>query len=192
MAVQGWIVAAAFVGLIGLVLARVAMLRRRGIQAFLFGATHRSDAVLVPCVLIIVYCVIAPGFHWPMWDPIVAPFWATAIPGWVGATACVAAVGGLAWTLASFGDSFRVGIDDREPAGLVTTGAFAVSRNPIYVCFITFLSGLFLVQHNAVTLVVLIAAPLVIHRQIRREERFLESHYGDEFSTYRARVRRYL
>jgi protein-S-isoprenylcysteine O-methyltransferase Ste14 len=33
----------------------------------------------------------------------------------------------------SFGTSFRVGIDVEHPDKLVTTGIFAVSRNPIYV-----------------------------------------------------------
>jgi len=192
MAVQGWIVAGAFVALIGVVLIRVRMLRRRGIHAFLFGATHKSDAILVPCILIIVYALVAPGFGWPMWQPLVAPYWQTPIPGWVGVACCVAAVAGLVWSLMSFGDSFRVGIDDQAPAGLVTTGAFAVSRNPIYVCFALFLTGLFLVQHNIVTTLVLVAFALVAHRQVLREERFLAGHYGEQFAAYRARVRRYV
>ena len=192
MAVQGWLVAAAFVALVSVVIGRVLMLRRRGIQAFLFGATHKSDAVLVPGVLIIVYCVLAPAFSWPMWHPLVARFWQTTIPGWVGVVCCFAAVAGLVWTLKSFGDSFRVGIDDRGPASLVTTGAFAHSRNPIYVCMILFLAGLFLTQHNLVALGVIIVAPAVIHRQVLREERFLAKHYGDAFEAYRAAVRRYV
>jgi len=192
MAAQGWIVAAAFVALIGLVLTRVAMLRRRGIEAFLFGATHKSDAVLVPCVLAIVYCVIAPGFGWPIWRPLVRPFWTTAVPGWIGVACCLLALAGLAWALISFGDSFRVGIDDQRPAGLVTTGAFAHSRNPIYVSFALFLTGLFLVQHNPVTALVLVAFAGVVHRQVLREERFLATHYGDAFEHYKLGVRRYV
>jgi len=192
MAVQGWIVAAAFVSLIALVLTRVALLRRRGIEAFLFGATHKSDAVLVPCILAVIYCVIAPGLGWPIWRPLVARFWSSPIPGWVGVVCCLAAVAGLAWTLKSFGDSFRVGIDDQHPAALVTTGAFAHSRNPIYVCFVLFILGLFLTQHNLITALLLVLFPAVVHRQVLREERFLAVHYGEEFADYRRTVRRYL
>jgi hypothetical protein len=47
----------------------------------------------------------------------------------------MAALIGFAVTLKSFGDSFRVGIDEKKPDKLVTSGMFAISRNPIYVCF---------------------------------------------------------
>jgi protein-S-isoprenylcysteine O-methyltransferase Ste14 len=192
MAVQGWIVTAAFVALILLVLTRVALLRRRGIEAFLFGATNKSDAVLVPCILIIAYCIVSPNLGWPIWHPLVARFWSTPVPGWFGVVFCVAAVAGMAWTLKSFGDSFRVGIDDQHPAALVTSGAFAVSRNPIYVCFVLFILGLFLTQHDLITVIVLVVLPAVIHRQVLREELFLAGHYGESFQAYRKTVRRYL
>ncbi|MDR0286066.1 MAG: hypothetical protein LBI33_14445 [Propionibacteriaceae bacterium] len=192
MAVQGWLVLVAFASLIGLVLGRVVILRRHGIAAFLFGATHKSDALLVPCLLAVAYAVAAPSVGWPVWRPLVAPFWATGVPGWVGVVGCLTAVAGLAWTLTSFGDAFRVGIDDHRPGGLVTTGAFAVSRNPVYVCFLLFLTGLFLVAHNLVTVVALTAYLAVVHRQILREEHFLASHYGEAFAAYQQRVRRYL
>src|SRR6185436_17879777 len=34
----------------------------------------------------------------------------------------------------SFGDSWRVGFDVKNPGALVTTGVFSISRNPIYLC----------------------------------------------------------
>jgi protein-S-isoprenylcysteine O-methyltransferase Ste14 len=99
---------------------------------------------------------------------------------------------GMAWTLVSFGDSFRVGIDDQRPAGLVTSGAFAHSRNPIYVCFFLFVLGVFLVVCNLILVLVLIGFSAIIHRQVIREEGFLAGHYGQEFETYRTTVRRYV
>jgi protein-S-isoprenylcysteine O-methyltransferase Ste14 len=36
------------------------------------------------------------------------------------------------WALASFGASWRVGIDKQSPGALVTAGVFAFSRNPIF------------------------------------------------------------
>ncbi|MDR0782378.1 MAG: isoprenylcysteine carboxylmethyltransferase family protein [Propionibacteriaceae bacterium] len=192
MAIQGWIVAAAFLGLIALVLSRVVMMRRRGIAAFLFGATHKSDAVIIPCVLAVIYCLIAPAFGWPIWAPLVAGFWQATWPGWIGIAFCFAALAGLAWTLVSFGDSFRVGIDDAKPGDLVTTGAFAYSRNPIYVCMALFLIGLFLTVPNLITALVVVAFGAIVHRQVLREERFLTQHHGEAFEAYRQTVRRYL
>jgi len=189
---MGWLTAGAFVCLVVLVIARTLVLRRRGIRAMMFGDTDKSDFVLPPIVLIIVYGMIARGFGWPMWAPLVAPWWTTDVPGWIGVVLCWLAVVGLAWTLWSFGESFRVGIDEREPGGLVTSGAFAVSRNPIYVCFLAALTGLFLVQRNIWAAVVLVVAFVVINRQIVREETFMRAQYGDDFAAYASRVRRYL
>ena len=189
---MGWATGAAFVCLIACVIVRAAMLRRRGVRVLVFGQTNKSDFILVPCVLALVYCVVAPGFGWPMWGPLVAPFWPSAIPGWFGVALCWLAVIGLAYSLKSFGESFRVGIDEHEPGGLITTGAFAVSRNPVYVCFIAFVAGIFLVEHNAITLIALVVVPTVIHRQIVREESFLSAHYGPAFAAYCQTVRRYV
>ncbi|MCL1923736.1 MAG: isoprenylcysteine carboxylmethyltransferase family protein [Propionibacteriaceae bacterium] len=192
MGIQAWIVVGAFVCLIALVISRVILLKKRGIQAFLFGATHKSDAILPVVILGVGYCLIAPVVGWPIWSPLVSRFWATTLPGWIGVALCVLAVMGMAWTLVSFGDSFRVGIDDQRPAGLVTSGAFAHSRNPIYVCFFLFVLGVFLVVCNLILVLVLIGFSAIIHRQVIREEGFLAGHYGQEFETYRTTVRRYL
>ncbi len=174
------------------VLIRAALLRRKGIRAIVFGATDKTDFLLVPFVLVIIYAVLANRFELPLWEPLVRPFWKTVTPGWVGLPLSAAAIIGLIVTLISFGDSFRVGIDEEKPDKLVTAGVFRLSRNPIYVCFNSFFIGLFLVHRNAVIAVAAIAFGLLIHRQILREEKFLRSHYGTEYEAYCRRVRRYL
>lgn len=181
-----------FVIFIVAVLARAALLRRRGIHAIVFGATDKTDFLLVPFVLAIIYVVLANGFRLPLWEPLARPFWKTVIPGWVGLALSAAAILGLIVTLISFGDSFRVGIDEEKPDRLVTTGMFRFSRNPIYVCFDSFFIGLFLVHRNIAIVVAIIAFTLLIHRQILREEKFLRSHYGAEYEEYCRNVRRYL
>jgi len=174
------------------VLARAVLLRRKGIRAIVFGATDKTDFLLVPFVLAIIYAVLANRFRLPLWKPLLDPFWKTVIPGWVGLLLCAAAILGLIVTLISFGDSFRVGIDEEKPDKLVTTGVFRLSRNPIYVCFNSFFIGLFLVHRNGIIAVAVIAFALLIHRQILREEKFLSSHYGGEYEAYCRQVRRYL
>jgi len=69
---------------------------------------------------------------------------------------------------------------------------FAISRNPIYVCFLTFFMGLFLINCNIVISMAIVLFALAIHRQIIREEKFLARHYGSEYDTYQKKVRRYL
>ena len=95
-------------------------------------------------------------------------------------------------SLVSFGKSFRVGIDVDHCDGLVTTGAFALSRNLIYVAFAFVLLGQFLVFANWIVLAFLAASVLLFHRQVLREEEFLGKRYGQDYVQYRHRVRRYL
>jgi protein-S-isoprenylcysteine O-methyltransferase Ste14 len=98
----------------------------------------------------------------------------------------------LVASLVSFGRSFRVGIDVDQPGRLVTTGIFAVSRNPIYVGFFVFLVGQLVVFPNWVPLIYLVAATALFHRQVLREEEFMRQHYDQEYAEYCSRVRRYV
>jgi len=174
------------------VMVRAVILRRRGIKVIVFGQTDKSDFLLVPLVLAIAYTALANTFGLPMWPPLIRPFWETIIPGWFGLGLCGLAIIGFALTLSSFGDSFRVGIDEHKPDKLVTTGMFTISRNPIYVCFLMFFTGLFLIHRNIVIAVAVVLFAMAIHRQVLREEKFLKAHYGAEYEAYCKRVRRYL
>ena len=192
MIIQNLLSVCLFALFVIIVLFRAAILRRRGIRVIVFGQTDKSDFILVPLVLAIAYTALAKTFGLPIWDMLVHPFWSSEIPGWFGLVLCLTAIIGFALTLVSFGNSFRVGIDENKPDKLVTTGIFAISRNPIYVCFLLFLTGLFMVHRNIVIAVGIILFALAIHRQILREEKFLLSYYGGEYENYRKRVRRYI
>jgi protein-S-isoprenylcysteine O-methyltransferase Ste14 len=182
----------AFAAFVIIVLIRAAIMRNNGVKALVFGATDRSDFLLVPVVAAIAYSILANTFGLPMWESLIRPFWENVTPGWIGLGFCGLAIIGFTLTLISFGNSFRVGIDVKTPDKLVTTGMFAISRNPIYVCFLLFFIGLFLVHRNIVIAVAVILFALAIHRQILREEKFLKSYYGTEYDVYCWRVRRYL
>jgi protein-S-isoprenylcysteine O-methyltransferase Ste14 len=171
---------------------RAAILRRRGIRVIVFGKTDKSDFILVPFVLAIAYTVLASTFGLPIWDALVRPFWSSDIPGWIGVALSTVAIAGFILTLINFGDSFRVGIDADKPDKLITNGMFAISRNPVYVCFLLFFTGLLLIHCNIVITASVLLFALAIHRQVLREERFLDDHYGEEYHMYRKKVRRYL
>ena len=192
MRVQYIISIVLFVILIIMVQVRAVMLRERGIRVIVFGQTDKSDLFLIPFVLAVIYTALADTTGLPMWHILTRPFWNSTIPGWGGLVLCIAAVTGFAMSLAAFGDSFRVGIDEKKSGELVTTGMFAYSRNPIYLCFITFFIGLFIIHRNIVILVSVVVFALAIHRQILREESFMISHYGEAYKEYCKKVRRYL
>jgi len=111
---------------------------------------------------------------------------------WLGVLFCFSGLSLLLWSLVSFGQSFRVGIDTEHPDKLITTGVFALSRNPIYLAFALILLGPFLIFPNWILPVYLSAGIWLFHRQVLREEEYLKGHYGEEYAAYCGRVRRYL
>lgn len=92
----------------------------------------------------------------------------------------------------SFGRSWRIGIDNREPGQLVTGGIFSFTRNPVFVFIDLYFLGTFLIYSNFFFLVLCIGTVLGIHYQIQQEEDFLLGHYGNRYRSYMKRVRRYI
>jgi protein-S-isoprenylcysteine O-methyltransferase Ste14 len=101
----------------------------------------------------------------------------------------------FAWVILAqwqMGNSWRVGIDSASRTDLVARGLFRVSRNPIFLGMMAQLLGLVLVQPDAVTLTMLVAAYVLISVQIRQEEAHLLAQHGDSYTAFRAKVRRWL
>ena len=176
--------------LLGTVVSRVLLLRRTGTRAMHFGKIDKTDFLIPPVVLFYFYSLFATAFGWPL--AIADRFFRSTVAAWVGVGLCLGGVLILVLSLVSFGNSFRVGIDAEAPGRLVTTGIFAVSRNPIYVGFFLFLLGQFLVFPSWTTVTALAFAAVLFHRQVLREEQFMWQRYGQEYAEYCGRVRRYV
>ena len=82
--------------------------------------------------------------------------------------------------------------DIEQPARLLTTGPYAVSRNPMYVGWALLHLGLGVTVGSAWTLLTVPAAVTWTHRDVTREERALAEQFGEEYAAYRATVPRYL
>jgi protein-S-isoprenylcysteine O-methyltransferase Ste14 len=91
----------------------------------------------------------------------------------------------------SFGNSWRVGFDTKTPGALVTSGVFAMSRNPIYLFLDLWFIGVFLINGTLVFLIFALLALAHLHYQIVREEKFLDELYGQPYRDYRAKTARY-
>jgi protein-S-isoprenylcysteine O-methyltransferase Ste14 len=87
--------------------------------------------------------------------------------------------------------SWRIGIDRAAPGELVSTGVFGRTRNPIYLSFDLALLATFLTSGRLDYLLLGSVLAFLLHGQIRREERFLGSVYGEAYRRYCDRVRRY-
>ena len=99
----------------------------------------------------------------------------------------------LIWTIiaqAHMKNSWRIGIDAETKTELVTTGLFKFSRNPIFFGMILSMLGLFLATPNALTGLFLILGYVLIQIQIRLEEEFLTKQHGQNYESYKQKVRR--
>ena len=83
------------------------------------------------------------------------------------------------------------GIDIEHPSTLISSGPYAISRNPMYVGWTLLYLGATLVTRNAWMVASLPIVAGVIHRDVLREEPTLEQAFGEEYLRYRKLVRRY-
>ena len=115
---------------------------------------------------------------------------------WVQAVGIVVATAGIAATVSAqleMGDSWRIGVDERETTTLVHTGLFGQIRNPIYTAMFTFGIGIAMVTPNLVAFAGLILLVATIELQVRRvEEPYLLRKHGDAYRAYTARVGRFV
>ena len=85
-------------------------------------------------------------------------------------------------------------IDVRKPStAIVTGGVYSFTRNPMYLSMVLILiAGAFLLNN----LWLLIAVPLFVlvmqRGVIQREEHYLEKKFGEVYTAYKSRVRRWL
>ena len=176
--------------LLGMVLARVFLLKRQGIKAMKFGNIDKTDFLIPPFAIFYFYVVLASAFDWP--NISVRQLFHFQAVAWAGVLFCLTGLLLLFWSLISFRQSFRIGIDTDHPDKLIVDGVFAFSRNPIYVAFAMVLIGEFLIFPNWISLIYVVAFSALVHRQVLREEEYLKGHYGQAYDQYCRRVRRYL
>ncbi|MBI9051901.1 MAG: isoprenylcysteine carboxylmethyltransferase family protein [Anaerolineaceae bacterium] len=176
--------------MMGMVITRAALMKRQGVQAMNFGKIDKTDFLIPPIAFFYFYLIFAAAFNFPTVSK--HEFFHSETIAWLGVAFCLAGLLFLLWSLISFGQSFRVGIDTEHPDKLITTGIFAFSRNPIYVAFAAILLGFFLIFPNWILLVYTMAAFWLFNRQVLREEEYLTGHYGQEYAAYCEKVPRYI
>lgn len=81
---------------------------------------------------------------------------------------------------------------ERPPERLVTTGPYALTRNPMYLGHIIFMLGTVLTLGSWAGALALLLRALWFHRRVRGDEERLARLFGEEYERYRARVNRWL
>jgi protein-S-isoprenylcysteine O-methyltransferase Ste14 len=113
-------------------------------------------------------------------------------PAWLP----VAAWGYLQYRLSG---SYRItraggppGMSQGQPDELVTTGPYAVTRNPMYLGHLVFLTGLTLVTRSPLSLAVTAGLVHWFDERARTDHRRLVDIFGEPYVQYAARVPRWL
>jgi protein-S-isoprenylcysteine O-methyltransferase Ste14 len=106
---------------------------------------------------------------------------------------------GAGWTLVGAGVAISASavraaseVDLERPSTLISSGPYAISRDPMYVGWTLLYLGVALITRNAWMVASFPAVAGLIHRDVLREEHTLESSFGEDYTRYRKLVRRYL
>jgi protein-S-isoprenylcysteine O-methyltransferase Ste14 len=101
-------------------------------------------------------------------------------------------LGGTLYAQVAMGSSWRIGVDETERTELVTTGPFAVVRNPIFATMIPAVLGAALLTPNFVAFAAFVALVGALELQVRFvEEPYLLRTHGDRYADYASRVGRF-
>ena len=122
------------------------------------------------------------------------PFIPATVPAaWLGAIVFALALALFAWAIATITWAGSNVPTSLPTTSIVDTGPYRFTRNPIYLGMALGLIGLSIALNSLWLLLTLVLFAVAIrYGVIAREEAYLEHKFGDVYSRYRARVRRWL
>jgi protein-S-isoprenylcysteine O-methyltransferase Ste14 len=122
------------------------------------------------------------------------PFMPASAPSrWVGGIVFVLAVALFAWAITTMTRAGSNVPTSLPSTTIVAAGPYRFTRNPIYLGMFLAIIGLAIAFDSLWLLVTLVPFALVIrYGVVAREEAYLERKFGDAYSQYRGRVRRWL
>ena len=114
--------------------------------------------------------------------------------GWVHLGVGLIFVGVILFFIAvrAMGLNWRAGYNEEQRTELVTNGIYRFSRNPAFVAFDLLYLGLAVVFPNILMIAAALIALVLFDRQIRGEEAYLVSTFGESYRQYQTKVRRYV
>jgi protein-S-isoprenylcysteine O-methyltransferase Ste14 len=93
----------------------------------------------------------------------------------------------------AMGESWRIGVEESERTRLVTSGPFALVRNPIFAAMLPTVLGLAMLVPSWVALAGLAGLIAALELQVRVvEEPYLLKVHGGAYASYAARVGRFV
>jgi protein-S-isoprenylcysteine O-methyltransferase Ste14 len=177
---------------------RTILLYNRGIKVYVIGkSTKKSfekilENILFPVLLLWSIYIIITALHISV-PTIISRYLINIIwVKYIGIMFCCIGLIIFLLALISFGNAWRIGIDENNSNELVTSGIFKYSRNPIFLFMDLYFIGIMLIYQNIVFTIVAICTVIGLHLQIAREEKFLQNKFGERYREYKKETRRYI
>lgn len=121
------------------------------------------------------------------------PFLPRALSRIPGLALTGSAIGINSWFLRTMMRA-RTPVNPTKPTQvIINSGPFRFSRNPSYLSFIMFYTGIAALKNTLWPMLFLPLVVIAVQRGvIEREERYLERKFGEEYLQYKTRVRRWV
>lgn len=98
----------------------------------------------------------------------------------------------MVWAASEFSRHKTTLLPSEAASTIVKSGPYRYTRNPIYLSMALAYSGISMAFDSPVALLLVLVVVVLLNRQAVREERYLEGAFGEQFTEYKRRVRRWL
>ena len=88
-------------------------------------------------------------------------------------------------------NSWRVGIKYDQKTELISSGIYRLSRNPYFLSYNLLILGYLFIFPSIILFALYLALVITFHFMILQEEDYLESMHGENYITYKKKVKRY-
>jgi protein-S-isoprenylcysteine O-methyltransferase Ste14 len=114
------------------------------------------------------------------------------IPGWLGMIFLIPGLSLIGIAIGLFRRRGENPVPSTPTDGIIDTGIYARTRNPMYLGMAVAYPGIAILLHSMPSLLLLPVAIILVRTQvIAREERYLEAKFGAPYMAYKARVGRW-
>lgn len=107
---------------------------------------------------------------------------------WIGATLTAAGLLFSVWARWLLGDNWSGRVTVKEGHALITRGAYAIVRHPIYSGLLLALLGTATARGDGSGVAAVALTLLAFLRKLRLEERWMQDQFGEAYRAYRRRV----
>jgi len=188
-----------FLILMLMILGRVFFLKRKGVKISSAGRKAVKTAIFIyPVFLVIIFLwlweISKPVFqisHSVLPETITQHLFHSDLIRVTGTVIIAISLIIMLLTLLHFRNSLRFGLDENNRGKLITSGIFAISRNPFFTSLLLWFFGIALVFPTPFFTGFALLAAAGIHFFILKEEKFMQRFYGAEYLEYQRKVRRY-